>query len=78
MAGVIAHRKAIVSSANALGRVTLISVPRFADTIRTKVLFQGRFWTTFRCFAVILVTPSHRMSRGVLATRSIPNLGSGA
>ena len=38
MAGVIAHRKAIVSSANARGRVTLISVPRFADTIRTKVL----------------------------------------
>lgn len=38
MAGVIAHKKAIVSSANARGRVTLISVPRFADTIRTKVL----------------------------------------
>lgn len=38
MAGVIAHRKAIVSSANARVRVTLISVPRFADTIRTKVL----------------------------------------
>jgi hypothetical protein len=38
MAGVIAHRKAIVSSANARVRVILISVPRFADTINTKVL----------------------------------------
>lgn len=38
MAGVIAHRKAIVNSANARYRVTLISVPLFADTIRTKVL----------------------------------------
>lgn len=38
MAGVIAHSRAIVSSANARVRVILMSVPRFADTINTKVL----------------------------------------
>jgi len=40
MAGVIAHITATVSSANARVRVTLISLPRFADTINTKVLLQ--------------------------------------
>lgn len=38
MAGVIAHSKAIVSSANVRVRVTLISLPRFGNAIRTKVV----------------------------------------
>jgi hypothetical protein len=38
MAGVIAHNQAIVSSANARVRITLISVPCFADTVNIKVL----------------------------------------
>ena len=40
MAGVIAHSRAIVSSAKARVLLTLISLPRFADTINTKVLLQ--------------------------------------
>src|SRR5581483_10373860 len=38
MAGVIAHKTATVSSANARVRVTLISLPRFGNAIDTKVL----------------------------------------
>jgi hypothetical protein len=41
MAGVIAHNKAIVSRAYARVRIILISVPRFADTINTKVILPS-------------------------------------
>lgn len=78
MAGVIAHRNAIVSSANARGRVILISVPRFADTIRSKVLLPR---TILDHVPLLCSDPRHTFSssvRRVLATRSIPNLGSGA
>jgi len=40
MAGVIAHNKAIVSSANARVRVTLISLPRLATPLTPKSYFQ--------------------------------------
>ena len=68
MAGVTAHSRAIVSSANARVRVTLISVPCFADTIRTKVLLP----TAILDHVLLLCSdPRHTFSSTVVTLPSL-------
>ncbi len=71
MAGVIAHNRAIVSSANARVLVILISVPRLANTMNTKVLLPQP--VIMDLAALICSDPRHTFSSKVCENGLISN-----
>ena len=62
MAGVIAHKKAIVSSANARALVTLISVLRFLAAMNKFSLQKTDVSLTRTTTAVTTITPPNFLS----------------